>query len=324
MVLLNKTWSDDLNNLLPNTDQVVQYRELFYNLKQTFLAANWVLEFTCDGTTANSSDNLPNAAAVTIGTEGSENISYFVVASPVNWVTGGQIRICIFTNNANADTTPTVVGMIKGNQAFVLDASPLQNRPTCPVEVDMSGVNNWGTNFVPWASPLTGYWNSWTTTDGTVIFGVKVSGEGLFRNVAIIAAEQGSNGFGDWRHFVYLGGSATSSNQIQWNELTTGVNFRGFGEDGSTSIQPELACTAASMDQWQGGADGSGRVPRISVDVVVNNVNDPRFMGQLSDIYGAPNNAPFNEVEDADLDPVRLNCLGALWWPCTASDLPLS
>lgn len=323
MVDLAKTWSDRLNNLLVNTDQQVQYRELFYNLKEAYLAANWTLELSCDGTTADGNDNLPNAAAVTIGTEGSEAISYFVVSSPINWVTGGNIRMLHYTDNAAADTTPVQAGIWMGNQAFVLDASPLQNRPTCPVEVDLSATNQWGVNFVPWTAPLTGRWNSWATSDGGVIFGTKVSGEDVFRNWFMICAEQGANGFGDWRAFVYMGGVATATNQVSWSELAALSNFRGLAEDGSTFIQPRLQSTAEAMNQWGGGADGSGRVPRISVDVIVNNAANPRFLGQLSDIYGAPLNAPFNEVEDGDPDPVRLNCVGSLWIPCTSSDLPL-
>lgn len=317
MVALNKTWVDTINQpYSSNVDQAVQYRETFYALKALFLAAGWTLELSGNGTTASSSDNLPNAAACVYGTHGTQPLAYFVVRAPAGYgnPVGADLRIQVVANNSNADTTPQTVDFYAAWGTYSLSGTPLTNRATtAAAEQSRTAIS-----IIPWATATTGYLCTWRTTAGDVLIAVKDSATSNFSSVFWVNAE--TSAIGHCAAFIYAVGNLTSC--LSSGSLTLVTNFRQWLDDalnGSNALG--MAANMWGATSWTLGLEGtSGVLVGGEIDILANAAaGNGRFLGRLSDVRAVPTAAAFNAIDSLDTDPQILRCAGDILLPVTAA-----
>lgn len=324
MVATVKSWSSLINNSFSSSvDQVVQYQEAFYNLKSQLLLSNWTLLLSCDGTTADASDNLSGPTDVTIGSEGSENISYFVVQSPSGWVSGGNVQVLVYTDNANADTTPQDVIVRATTGTYALDASPLQNRPTASGGGEVSWT---ALDLIPHAAAAPGRWHAWRTSSGDLIFGVSTDSTSVMETALIFWAPTPSqapfNVEGDYRCAMFQASSALGA--LKAGRLSSAGNWRSFQNDNSAVTTLTVNSFAFLLTLFTNGKSSvSGALSNHPI-IAAQNASDGRLIGIFEDLRSVPNNAPEKEVNDADGDATRYTVVDDLIIPTVSVQLPIS
>lgn len=323
MVTTIKTWADSLNNEFSTSSvQATQYREAFYALKTMFLAAGWTLDWTGNGTTANSSDNLPNAGSVVYGTAGAQPTSYFVAASPTTWGNnlGVPMRVLALCNNSNADTTPQQVDFYFSRGPYTLAGAPLTTRPVATT--DEGTVRNL-TNWLPWATVTRGSWCCWYTTAGDIWFGIKQIGDPRFRSFFVVTSETTAVGQRTGVMYAFAG---SGSDALVWPAtLSATSGYRGFSAEGpaiSTTLQfSSIAASTGWTVPVQEATTGS--IPNVDIQIVTTaSASANRYLGAIADVRGAPG-GQFNEIMDGDTDPRRYLLISGLWMPTSAASIPL-
>jgi hypothetical protein len=326
MVALAKVWSDDLNNLFSDQlDQRVQYREAIFAFVGAHLAAGWTVELSTDGTNAPDATNQWTSAAILLYGNAAQPRAWIVLRSPAGWAVGAGLYhyMLVGLENVNTSTTPRTWTQ-RGSTIPWTGGSTT----TFPTTLN-SGNTQWtrnGTNFLSWAAPARARWNAWWTADGDVWFALK--GDGVAA-VSMLACSHSSSfyadqdgGFGQYRgKFGLTVGATISTNQITWASLQAAFLRCSLADGGiPSSTTSGFASTVSILTAWALGANDVGRVPDAPIEAYTNtgSVSADRQFGELLDVRGSPNNAPFNLLIDGDTDPFRLVNIGCLWMPCSA------
>ena len=320
-----KTWTSSLNNALNAADQRVQYRELFFAFYRALIDNGWILEWSCDGVTASAADNIPNAAAVTIGLNGTQPISYFVVRAPANFVRGGgTVRIMFATNASNASATPQACIYRISRGPYTLNAVPLQNVPTATV-----AERALTTNLVPHGALTNSNYALWTTTDGDVFLGVKPVGVGQIRTFIFITAPTtniDNYSVGPLSAVAFCA-TAAGSNAITTAALALAANIGHLRPDGDAGASGySWSPILANATTWTGGVDSDGEMPVCAwwfYSLGGATFDDGRELGYVVDVWTAPGQLPFADTDTTDADAMRLVCVGGgLMMPTTFAQLP--
>lgn len=328
MVATAKTWTSTLNNALDGADQRVQYRQMFFALYQALTSVGWVREWTCDGVTASSADNLPNAAAVTIGLNTSQPISYFVLRAPANFVRGGgTVRILVATNESNVDTTPQAAIIRMSRGAYDLHpTTPLQNVPVARV-----AERSIAAQMIPNTALTASSYHLWTTTVGDVIMTLKPNGIAQMRLCAIITAPTTTidNDSMGPLSAVYFQANSTGGNGASSTTLRTASNFCYLTPDGAAGTggrawSPLMDGAAA----WVLGVDSDGEtcfMPLWFYSLGGASFDDGRYLGWFVDIWSCPPTLPIGDSDTGDTDPMRLVSIGGgVAVPTTFAQLPFN
>lgn len=328
MVATAKTWTSTLNNALDGADQRVQYRQVFFALFRALVDGGWTIEWTCDGTTASSADNLPNAAAVTIGLNGSQPISYFVLRAPANFVRGGgTVRILVATNESNVDTTPqgAIIRMSRGAYDLAVVA-PTQNVPVARV-AERAIV----AQMIPNTALTASSYHLWTTTAGDVVLTVKPNGIAQMRLCTIITAPTTAidNDSMGPLSVAYFQATATGGNAANSTTLRTAANWCYLTPDGAAGTTAR--CWSPLMDgavNWALGVDYAGEtcfLPLWLYSLGAAAFDDGRYLGWLVDIWSCPPNLPIGDSDTNDTDAMRLVSIGGgVALPTTFAQLPFA
>lgn len=327
MVATAKTWTSTLNNALDGADQRVQYRQVFFALYQALTSVGWVREWTCNGVTASAADNLPNAAAVTIGLNTSQPISYFVLRAPAGFVRGGgTVRILVATNESNVDTTPQAAIIRMSRGAYDLAGTPLQNVPVARV-----AERSIAAQMVPNAALTASSYHLWTTTVGDVVLAVKPNAVAQMRMVTIITAPTtaiNNDSIGPLS-VVFFQGSASGGNGATPTTLRTAANWCYLTPDGAAGAGGRL--WSPLMDgavNWTNGLDYAGEtcfVPNWFTSLGASGFDDGRYLGYLVDIWSCPPALPIGDSDTNDTDAIRLVSIGGgVALPTTFAQLPFN
>lgn len=315
-----RSWASSLNNrFTSDVDQAIQYREAFFGLLQMFIAAGWSVEYTSDGVTANTGNLLLAATDVVYGTDGSQPLSYFVVQSPANWVTGGRIQISVVANEANTDTTPQTIDVYATSGSFGLPVSPEQNRPTTTDPL-VSFTNQ---NLIPHAAAAPARWHGWYTTRGDVIFGVSTDSTGTmdFGFAAIAHTDAAPfNLEGDYRCGIYCEAAAGAFTNTNFLNSPNWRSFKDSGAAAGTLVLDSLSALFTSLTN--GSSAISGALLNFAIGMG-ENVAAGRILGVFEDLRSVPNNATATVTQDGDTDIVRYVVVDDLIIPTTASQLPI-
>lgn len=315
-----RNWASSLNNqFTSDVDQAIQYREAFFGLLQMFLSAGWTVEYTSDGTTADTNNNLLAATDVVYGLDGSQPLSYFVVQSPANWVSGGTIQISVVANEDNADATPQTIDVYATSGSFTLPVTPEQNRPTTTDPMVSFTIQN----LIPHAAAAPARWHGWYTTRGDVMFGVSTDSTGTldFGFCAIAHTDAAPfNLEGDYRCGIYC--EANAGVFANANFLN-GLNWRSFKDSGAVAGTLVLDSLSALFTTLSNGSSAiSGALINFSIGMG-ENVAAGRILGVFDDIRSVPNNATATVTQDGDTDTVRYVVVDDLIIPTTAAQLPI-
>jgi hypothetical protein len=321
MATLDKPGGNSINNVFTSAvDQRIQYREAFFNWFDTFLSANWTIVFTCDGTTASSANNLPNAAAVVIGEDGTEPISYFVMRSPDDWLGDGlHLQVLVATNELTAETEPQAIILQATIGEFALVGTPTENIPTTP----MPFLDYLGRQMIPWAGATDGNWASWWTDDGDVQFGVREPGAGspflLFSTIT--ASGPLANGAeGALTCTIYHLNVTSPQNALTESTGRTGFAFR---DDGVTITSITSYSPAGFLTNWADGLDENGELGFWRIESFTGGTSfilELKYFGYIPNVHGCPDTTPFNDFDTADGDPVVYVALGGWALPTTVAD----
>ena len=309
------TWVDVINGAFSSSvDQAVQYREAFYTVFRVLVDAGWTVEFTSNGTVANSSNNIASAADCVFGTNGSQSLAYAVLRAPTGFgnPSGAQFRLVLVANNSNADTTPQTFDIYGSFGTYSLHGTPLSNRPVAAAaEQSRTGVN-----LIPWSSAQTGYISTWRNDQGAVWVGVKDgAGDEFDSGFAVVAEDTalGSNNAAFYAVSTLPFGSAA---------LGTASNWRFFTDTaaaGSTTLGMES--TVWAWGSWDSGANGATNEPvlrPIDLGAQATGANG-RFLGTITDILACPPGCAFNADDSTDFDAQIYRCAGDIWMPVTAA-----
>lgn len=327
MVATVKTWTSALNNALDGADQRVQYRQVFFALFQALVNGGWTIEWTCNGTTASSANNLPNAAAVTIGLNGSQPISYFVLRAPANFVRGGgTVRILVVTNESNVDTTPQAASIRMSRGAYDLHGTPLQNAP-----VPRMAERSITAQMIPNTALTASSYHLWTTTAGDVILTVKPNGVAQMRLCTIITAPTtniNNDSMGPLS-VAYFQAAATGGNAANPTTLRNASAWCYLAPDGAAGSAAR--CWSPLMDgavNWTNGLDYAGEtcfMPLWLYSLGAASFDDGRYLGWLVDIWSCPPNLPIGDTDTGDADAMRLASIGGgVALPTTFAQLPFN
>lgn len=327
MVATAKTWTSTLNNALDGADQRVQYRQVFFALYQALTSVGWIREWTCNGTTASAADNLPNAAAVTIGLNGSQPISYFVLRAPANFVRGGgTVRILVVTNESNVDTTPQAALIRMSRGAYDLHGTPLQNAP-----VPRVAERSIAAQMIPNTALTASSYHLWATTVGDVVLTVKPNAVAQMRLVTIITAPTTAidNDSMGPLSAAFFQGAATGGNGATPTTLRIAANWCYLTPDGAAGTGGRL--WSPLMDgaiNWTNGLDYAGETcftPYWLTSLGGAAFDDGRYMGYLVDIWSCPPALPIGESDTGDADAMRLVSIGGgVALPTTFAQLPFN
>lgn len=322
----HKTWTSLINNALNGADQRIQYREVFFNLKAALVLAGWTREFTCNGITADTADNLPNAAAVVIGLSGTEPISYFVYSAPTNFPgTGHRMRICVWTNQLTADTTPQAAGIAISRGPYALAAGGL-SLTTRPIAQYQERVHAATTNLIPWVALTAGTWGYTYSNAGDLAFYVKIDGNASIRMMTMIsgkgAIDNGSQG-AQIAHLFHA--NSTSSNIMTYAVMQIVSQWSSLDHSGGSTLVSTSLHSPLDTNSWTGGLDVNGDTdffPAWIVNGAANFTQAIQF-GWIPDVWTVPGSLPFGFTDPADTDAYRDTVVGAITLPFEFAQLPM-
>lgn len=274
------------NQILSSVAHTDQFRELFYQLKVWLVASGGTILRSNGGGTASAADNIPNAAAVTVGATGTG--AWFVVEFAVNTVSDSVHRKLVYVN---APSNPRrAIEIIEGPGAWTggtTSALPTNSDGliTAAVQYDLH----------PSASAVNLRWSSSRTTSPNrpAWFLVKEEGVSEAGFIWLVLSNTGDNGSGAerWASFMTTAAIGTQMNAAAY--------WKGFTASGSAE---EL--TVAASNIWILGANwanglSSGALANPDIIRVGQAASGGRQLGTFVDVYGLPPLFPFGLIVDS-------------------------
>lgn len=316
MVALIRSWADNINNAFSTViDQTVQYQEHFYEVKESWVAANWTVSISSSGATAGAGDNIPNGAAVGLGTSG--NGAWYVVVPPVAGNFGDlEILVAVNDNSAPYITTEWRWGHNGTYSGGTTASLPTHNGDefTPSLQLESAFHKTTAQDF---------RWSRIYSTRGDIIHFLKETGVNDILFALLIRSNSDVDGGGFASNRWHLFEAASAAESFTWTNMAGSARTHAVNTAGTTEINATLESLAEHLSNWPSGEEALGGVPAIDTDVVSNDASpgENRYFGKAVDIYGAPGNTPFNSIQDGDTDAQRLVSIGSgLWVPVTAAN----
>ncbi len=327
MGLPSRTWTIDPNNIFTDqNDQLKQFQEACFALKQVFVAAGWTVRSSSNGTTADTSDNWATSADVVTGLAGSG--SWIVFRSPVGWIPSSEQIDLIFYVNDNA--APFQQAPIRICPSGYNTDGTTAALPT-PIGSETTVLTSPNFNIIPWTVKTSGRWNSWYTSKGDVMFGVKQAGRRFFQHFMFLSGNVDGDGGGKGaQRWVY--GARTSSTTDALVNPYSGINWRSSRID-KTAVNSQLILTSdgQSVTSWLDGFDYKGETKILEAHHFITQAANGRHLGELmgGDVGIAISNAaatatPFGTLDDPeDTQTLRRVCISGFWVYFLDADLPI-
>ena len=338
MATFIKNWTVDANNILTssNSDQVEQYKELFYSLHKMMLSASYTVAASSDGSVANTSDNINSSNDVTIGNS-SQDRTWAVYNMPSGYEFSGSAdnrpQILIQTDESNTDSNPQ--GINVSLCGVGLDVSGSLSTDSTPSTLGSSqSINNFDLNIhgSSTSESLGIQYSCVYSDEGDLIFLIKKVGSDPFFSCFIIrqgtTSQTGATG---GRLTLIYGDNATN-----WSfEFTSPFNgtFQQLvsSVDGSevdnaceiVGVGSRAASTGINDASWSNGLDERGELIDFPI-FIFSDASFGRYLGVWVDIRQVSNQTPVGAVIDGDTDPLRYVHIGdGLFIPWTTSDFPI-
>jgi len=333
MVTTEKTWNFTVSNSIASAvDQVDQYQELFFSMKNLFVSASWTVTMSCGlggngsgSVTASTGDNILSKSDVIIGTINTQTSSYYVLVPPNGWLPSGSsqesFQLRIAANSAQGGSTPRVHSVAYTSQQFKLHpTNPIARMPAARYPIGSSiATASTSTNILP-TSPTTTKWHGWYTTDGDVMFAVS-TGTVITFAFWVCALRQSAGGEGRYRMFIYGPPYAAALSTAQ---LGQGNNYWGITNDGTPSQGAQGYCHGWDLTSWTNGLSSvSGAPIKTAIHISQQGVAGA-YLGRVCDVSGGAGNQASNHTINNDADATVLMSLDSLWIPISSGSLPLT
>lgn len=319
MVLPTRTWTVSPNNAFSDqTSHLVQFQEACFGLKLALLGAGWTVQSSSNTSIADTSDNWATSADVVLGTSG--NGSWIVVRSPVGWIPGSeQIDLLFYVNDtgSNPQTSPIQICPDGYNTDGTTSALPTAIGT-------QSTVITGGDDIIPWSVLTSGRWNSWYTSQGDVLFGVKQTGQPFFKHFLILVGNTNSDGGGKGNQRWAFGAASSTSADVL-------AAFTSFGWKGSNTagtllnVVVEVRSEIENILSWTNGYDYKGET-KISTYHIFHEAGNGRHLGSLGggDVFAGITTLGFGTLDDIeDAQTLRRVCITTLWVFFPTASLPI-
>lgn len=317
MVTLAKDWNGPNQAAFSSgSNQVTQYQERVWALKEALVDAGWTVERSCDSSAVSASDNWTTAANVVHGTEASQAHSWICLAAPMgkgNPSGGSEYRLQLNCNVSSASSTPQALDIRLARGTYGGGST------TTRASITGTELSVLAHNIIPWSGAVAGSLCTWFTDDGDVYWAVKADGDSFFRAFGFVRSDD-VDSLGSYCATL-AGWSNASSDVVTSNNLTTATNQRGFTAAGSalTTIACDaMAWSGTICSNWASGSEGSsGRI--FQQDVICGSNAGTRFLGILVDIRAVPPNAAWMRGDlndDGNALPFELLTIGDVMIPC--------
>jgi hypothetical protein len=316
---LSKIWTSIPPIFFSDEESIaVQYTEASFQWKVLMVAAGHTVVLSTDGTNPpDATDQWTSAAVLTWG-DTADPRAWIVLRSPTNSPgTNQPVYTLLGLNAPAADTTPTIITLRMSTLPFTGGSETAY--PTAPNE-----QTHPMTTWISWSTPRRSLCMGWRTADGDVLYGLKPAGVPFFTSFFIYRGSGGFNdsGYGAYRAVWGLIFTSVDNDAMTWVAVSSGNSWRGCVSNGTITnaagVFPTSPLQTLTFNQ---GRLEDGSVPRALAYIFNNTSATPRYYGIWLDVYGAPGEAPFAELEADDLDPYRLICIGCLWVPIAAAQV---
>jgi hypothetical protein len=156
------------------------------------------------------------------------------------------------------------------------------------------------------------------------MFGVKQGASSSFRNWFMLYSNVDNNGNGSGSRRMGVYAHDTAGDDIVSSNFTNNGNWRGFDSGGTVAnVPPNFESEAwRSASSWTNGRDVFSSDMDSTIGFWVNNASG-RYLGTAIDLYAAPGNAVFGDLDDTEsAQTQRRTCIGDLWAYAPTASLP--
>lgn len=332
MVATIKTWISSGNIGITTSSVADQYRELVWWSKELLLSASWTISMSAGnngglGFIAGVGDNIRQPSDVVYGTDGSQNLSYYVAVPPAGWISSGpdtQIKALVVCDVTSSSTSPREIDLYFTTTNFNFHATSGSNRPRSNLPTtQIISATNFSINPNS-ATPAPMRLNTWRTADGDVLFTTVLSGGASQTDTAFwfVSITGSANGEGIYRAAFYRAGNG---NCLSITNLSSPSNWDGFGDDNAYMSALGAFTISINMSSWTNGMSVSNALPDTPLELINNAFASAngKYLGRIADVRGAAANAVWGTLIDGDTDNYRLTIVDDVWIPTLSASLPL-
>lgn len=320
MATFSYTWVQTQTAFNSAVDQGDQYEQLGLAYVNTFVTgASWTVERSSDGTTAGAGNNITTQADIVWGDAGLDAHSWIVLRPPTgkgNPSGGGQMGIIIDWSESDTDTTPQSIEIFVGHGPLATNGSTT-TRATLTTEDQTMALN-----VIPWAAATAGSYVTWTNSNNDVLLGVKQNGNNFFEAFNIYASDP-DNATGNNTLWVF--GQSSTVDVVTATNMTSSALYRNMlGDASPAATAVGMIGVSFELTNWTNGQNSdSSTVPWRDIELASNSgtAGNARHLGLFRDVLCAPNNTPFNTLDQNDdgaSSPYEWRSIGALVVPSNA------
>ena len=332
MVATIKNWVSSGNIGITTSSVAAQYRELVWWSKELLLSASWTISMSAGnngglGFIAGLGDNIRQPSDVVFGTDGTENLSYYVAVPPAGWISSGpdtQIKALIVCDVTSSSTLPREIDFYFATTNFTFHATSGSNRPRAqsPAAQVLTGVNfSINPNA---ATPNAMRLNLWRTVDGDALFTTVLTGGTAQTDSAFwfVTPTGSGNGEGTYRCGFYR---AAASNCFSIANLANASNWLAFADDNTSLGALGAFSLSTNMSNWTSGMSVASAIPDTPLELINNAsaIGNGKYLGRIADVRGAAAGAVWGTLVDGDTDLYRLTIVDDVWMPTLSASLPL-
>lgn len=316
MATPNRNWTSTINlTFTDDFDQVLQYQEALFTLKETLKSAGWTvtLSSTGSGGSYGASDLWTSPADITPGSIFTPE-AWITLESPAGFAGGSTIWILLGADDTSA-TNPNQFEMRVSDAPYTGGGTGAL--PSTAGTTDT--ISTSGDDILPWSTTTPGRMLAAYTDQGDVLFGVKDAGVPSFDFFLILMGmtDGDGGGTGDRRFVLWSTSFGLEGSTLESTTYSVYLDAGGGGAGAGGLFSPLW------QTGWTDGLDYSGSSLDDTVRAFQTSGNG-RFVGELVDLYATPTNLPFGALDTTEEGQTlrRVN-VGELFVFVPAADLPL-
>ena len=285
-----RTITTSMNNILNQPAVEDQFRECLFQLKETAVAAGWVVEQSCNGVSVDTEDLWDIPTEIPNLNSGSGH-SWVVLSTPVTFT--HKTSILLSTKNILSGFPEFDFKFTKGS--FTGGTTSVLPTATSPV------ITAPGDRFFNWTitTGRTGSYCTWTMDDGSFWFAVKEPGEKIFHTVILVETGTQTTDANDGQYRLLVCVNHQSTANAWGASLGTNmrtINYNGFESSGTKVVYSHVR---AGTVGWLDGQSGNGQT-LVSPFRVGVNTSIGRFLGTIFDLWGGPTNLAYGVLDDSE------------------------